>query len=51
MILVTGARGHIGNVSARLLHGGHTGLRLMVRSGSLAQIEARAASAGGNHAR
>lgn len=40
MILVTGARGHIGNVLVRLLHEkGHRDLRLMVQSGDTAFIE------------
>lgn len=40
MILVTGARGHIGNVLVRLLHEkGHRDLRLMVQSGDTSFIE------------
>ena len=40
MILITGARGHIGNVLARHLYEkGYTDLRLMVRGGNVAHIE------------
>lgn len=41
MILVTGAKGHIGNVLIRLLHEkGHNDLRLMVSSGSAEHVQA-----------
>lgn len=43
MILVTGAKGHIGNVLTRLLHEkGHTDLRLMISSGSAEHVQSYA---------